>query len=235
MLSEKVLIIDDDIRVIKSLRMILDKYDLVEFMDGTEAIRYLEKPRDIYLTLLDVMMPQIDGLNVLCKIKEMRPDMAVIIMTAYATKDVAVQALRYHADDFIEKPFNYEELNEKVLKVLTEKAHLNKNAATKSYRINKIKNFVKRNYKKASLKSVSEEMRLSPKYLSRIFKEQEKRSFREYLLDAKMDEAKYLLMNSKITVDELSYFLGYQNPESFMRIFKKIQGLTPTQYRNQAG
>ncbi len=231
MISERILIIDDDQRVIRSLRMILSKYELIEFTDGTKAIEYLKRPRDISLVLLDVMMPQIDGLQILLEIKEIYSDMSVIIMTAYATKDVAVEALRLHADDFIEKPFNTDELQEKVSKLLKKKLYFTKNVSTKSCRIERIKKFIKRNFDKASLSSIAEIMCLSPKYVSRMFKEQEGISFREFLLDIKMKEARNLLKLTNISIDDLSYRLGYQNAESFMRIFKRIHKKTPTEYR----
>jgi YesN/AraC family two-component response regulator len=232
MLSEKILVIDDDIRVIKSLRLILSDYQIVAFHNGAQAIQYLRRPRNIYLVLLDVMMPEMDGLDVLQQIKRLRPDISVIIMTGYASKDIAVQALRFHADDFIEKPFAPEELKQKVRKMLRHKRYLNRNASDKAYRIEKIKNYIERNCKKASLKGIADEMGLSPKYVSRMFREQDGRSFRQYLLQVKIEQAKRSLQKTSITVEALSDELGYQNPESFMRIFKKMEGKTPTQYRN---
>jgi len=233
MISEKILIIDDDIRVIKSLKLILNKYELVEFTNGYEAIEFLKKPRDISLVLLDVMMPEVDGLSVLKEIKKIKGDLAVIMMTAYGSKDIAVEALRYRADDFVEKPFDPSEISEKINKILQERFLLNKNASFKDYRIDKIKSFIKRNFTNASLPFIAEEMCLSPKYLSRMFKDQTGNSFRNYLLEVKMEEGKSLLKNTALSIDEIAYKLGYQNPESFMRLFKKLESFTPTEYRRK--
>ena len=231
MISEKIVVIDDDIRVIKSLQLGLSEYNIVVFQDGNVAIDFFQKPRDIYCVLLDVFMPTVNGLTVLEEIKKKNPHMAVIIMTAYGSKDVVVQALRHHADDFVEKPFKIEDIKDKVQNFLRDRVHLNKNAARSDYKVERIMSFVKRNYSQASLDVISQEMCLSSKYISRMFKEHTGVSYRDYHLDIKIGEAKKLLKKTSLSVDEISYRLGYQNPESFMRIFKRKTQVTPTEYR----
>ncbi|MBU0469729.1 MAG: response regulator [Candidatus Omnitrophica bacterium] len=233
MLSDKIVVVDDDIRVIKSLKMILHRYEIIDFQDGNKAIAFLKKPRDVQLVLLDVMMPEIDGLTVLKEIKKNNKNLTVFIMTAYGTRDVVVQALRGHADDFIEKPFNIEDLEEKIDNVLKRNLNLNKNATNKDYKVARIKNFIRRNYKEMNLDIIAGEMNLNPKYISRMFKEMTGTSYQDFHIDTKMDAAKSLLENTSFNVDEISYQLGYQNPESFMRIFKRKNNITPTEYREK--
>ena len=233
MISDKIVVVDDDLRVIKSLKIILSRYEIIDFQDGKKAIDFLNKPRDIQLVLLDVMMPEIDGLTVLKEIKKNNKDLIVFIMTAYGTRDVVVQALRGHADDFIEKPFDIETLNKKISNVLKGNLNLNKNATNKDYKVARIKNFIRRNYKEMNLDIIAGEMNLNPKYISRMFKETTGISYKDFHLDTKMDAAKSLLEGTSFNVDEISYQLGYQNPESFMRIFKRKNNLTPTEYREK--
>ena len=233
MISDKIVVVDDDLRVIKSLKIILSRYEIIDFQDGKKAIDFLNKPRDIQLVLLDVMMPEIDGLTVLKEIKKNNKDLIVFIMTAYGTRDVVVQALRGHADDFIEKPFDIETLNKKISNVLKANLNLNKNATNKDYKVARIKNFIRRNYKEMNLDIIAGEMNLNPKYISRMFKETTGISYKDFHLDTKMDAAKSLLEGTSFNVDEISYQLGYQNPESFMRIFKRKNNLTPTEYREK--
>ncbi|MCA9399635.1 MAG: helix-turn-helix transcriptional regulator, partial [Candidatus Omnitrophica bacterium] len=66
-----------------------------------------------------------------------------------------------------------------------------------------------------------------------LFNKQNETSFRRYKLNVKIDIAKALLKNSGLMVYEISNQLGYQNPESFMRIFKRETGLTPSGYREK--
>ena len=207
MISEKIAVIDDDPRVIKSLKLALSEYEIIDFQDGHKAIAFFQKPRDIHCVLLDVMMPKVDGLTVLQEIKKNNKNMAVIIMTAYGSKDVVVQALRHHANDFIEKPFKIEGLKDKIRDFLKERVYLNQNAANKDYKVDRIMNFIKRNYSQASLDVISDEMCLSPKYISSMFKKQAGRSYRDYHIDVKMDKAKALLKETSFNVDEISYQL----------------------------
>ena len=234
MISEKVVVIDDDLRVIKGLKMVLNEYEVIDFTDSKKAVEFFQKPRDINLILLDVMMPGIDGIGVLKEIKKTNKDTAVIIMTAHASQAIAIQALQNHADDFIEKPFKINILKDKIRRFLRQRFYFNKDVADKEYKVERIKNFIRRNYHELSLNSIADEMCLSPKYISRMFKKQTGVSYRDFHVKVKMDAAKQLLKNTALNVDEISHKLGYQNPESFMRLFKRLIKFTPTQYRKNA-
>jgi len=234
MLSEKILVIDDELKVIKSIKMALVEYEIIEFRNGNDAIKYLKNPNEINLVLLDVMMPSINGMDVLKAIKENKKDMIVILMTAFASKDVAIQAIRNRADDFIEKPFDISELKEKIhvhLKEITKTKYQLKGS---NEQIDRIKRFIERNYKNANLDFISNELCLSSKYLSRMFSQKNKQGFREYKLQIKIGRAKELLKETHLNVYEISIELGYQNAESFMRIFKRQTKLTPSQFRKKS-
>jgi two-component system response regulator YesN len=233
MISERIVVIDDDSRVIKSIKFILPEYEIIEFQNGQDALAYLKKPNEINIVLLDVMMPGMDGMGVLQEIKKIKEDIFVIMMTAYGSMDVAVQALRNRADDFIEKPFNIKELQEKVKAKLKEFAHLSKNEADPGDRVERIKRFVERNYPNVSLESIASEMSLSTRYVSRMFNGTTGSSFRDYKVKVKMEAAMVMLKNTSLTIDEISDKLGYLNPESFMRIFKRKIKCTPSEYRAQ--
>src|SRR3970282_599945 len=86
-----------------------DGYMLYEAKDGTEALESVisHKPR---LVFLDVNMPGIDGLKVLEKIKEIEFPPLVVIITAYGSEKIAVEAMKKGAFDYIAKPFEIDEL-----------------------------------------------------------------------------------------------------------------------------
>ncbi len=234
MISDRIVVIDDDPRVIKSIKLVLRKYEIKEFLDSEEALTFFKKPRDIRLVLLDVMMPNMDGISLLKEIKRYNKDISVIIMTAYGSKEIILDALRSHADDFIEKPFNFEELTERIDRILQEKRYCFKETEDDKNKIDRIKSFIKRNYQQATLEIVAEEMCISSKYLSRMFKKENGDSFRDFKLKIKISEAKALLKDTSFNVSEIALRLGYKNPESFMRIFKRITNCTPLEYRIKA-
>src|SRR3990167_2098322 len=78
-------------------------------------------------------------------------------------------------------------------------------------------------------------MCLSPKYVSRMFNKTHGASFRDYKVKVKLDLAKNLLKKTSFSVNKIAFDLGYQNAESFMRIFKRVSKVTPTQYRKKHG
>ncbi|MFQ5865944.1 MAG: sigma-54-dependent transcriptional regulator [bacterium] len=111
MFNYKILIIDDDKLVTWSLSRDLkrDGCDITVAVDGKSGIAaFREHAPDV--VLLDLRLPDIDGLEVLRNLKQETPEAIIIMMTAYATVQTAVQAVKIGATDFIKKPFTYEEL-----------------------------------------------------------------------------------------------------------------------------
>jgi len=87
-----------------------DGYHAEAAEDGFEALEKLkEKPWDI--ALVDLKMPKMDGLELMERMKKLKPDIQVIIITAYATVHTAVQAMKMGAYDYLVKPFNPEEIS----------------------------------------------------------------------------------------------------------------------------
>ncbi len=101
----KILIVDDEPNIIKTLSAILQDEDHVVFScgNGEQALAFLDK-NEIDLVLLDVWLPDIDGLEVLKKIAESHTDFAVIMISGHASIDIAVKSTKMGALDFLEKP-----------------------------------------------------------------------------------------------------------------------------------
>ena len=120
--ERKTILIVDDEAVIRDLcKRVLHDYNIVEAGDGVEAYEiFLRGGIDVILT--DVMMPRVDGLELLKKLKEREPTVVVIIMTGYADKDLILKALKADADDFITKPLNLLQLKSAIDKALVKKA-----------------------------------------------------------------------------------------------------------------
>jgi two-component system response regulator AtoC len=107
-----ILVVDDEEIVRGSLASWLeeDGYQVEVAADGRTALARLEQ-KAYAILLVDLKMPGIDGLQVLAQARQLQPDAAVIIMTAYATVDTAVQAMKQGAHDYLVKPFEPEELS----------------------------------------------------------------------------------------------------------------------------
>jgi DNA-binding NtrC family response regulator len=107
----RILLADDDGSVRRVLEFKLKKrgFEVSTASDGREAVGLLERER-FDLLLSDIRMPKVDGIELLEHAKSLRPDLKVILITAYATVSQAVEAVKLGAFDYITKPFEDEEL-----------------------------------------------------------------------------------------------------------------------------
>ncbi|MGE5751575.1 MAG: sigma-54-dependent transcriptional regulator, partial [Nitrospirota bacterium] len=105
MSGEVILIVDDEESVRNSLAGVMrdEGYDVVSAVSGKEGIDLLHETQPS-LALLDIAMPDMDGIETLRRFKEMRPDMPVIMVTGHGTIETAVKTTKMGAYDFIEKP-----------------------------------------------------------------------------------------------------------------------------------
>ena len=233
MISEKIVVVDDDLRVHKSLESILFEHQLISFTDAQEALDYLLRPNEIKLALVDVCMKGLNGIELLERLKSAKKEMAVMIITAHGSQDIVVEALRLHADDYVEKPFDIHELKDRVKIILKERSrydHLSRDPHTQTERI---RQFIEHNYTNCSLEYIAKEMCLSSQYLGRLFAKHDEHGFRAYKLKIRIEKAMDLLRRSSLDVSEIAYQIGYENPESFMRAFKRYVKITPSTYREQ--
>lgn len=110
----RILVVDDEASQRHTLAVILEKlgYWQKEFESGQQVVDYLQEPRadEPDLVLLDVVMPEMDGLETLKLLRELRPDLPVIILTAHGKIDIAVNAMKIGAADFLVKPVTPERL-----------------------------------------------------------------------------------------------------------------------------
>ena len=110
-MSKKILICDDELGVRESLKLILgDTYNLILAENGTQCLECLKNAKDVGLVLLDIKMPQMDGLDILKKIKEKSPLLNVVIITGYKSVETATEAVRLGASGYIVKPFKSDEI-----------------------------------------------------------------------------------------------------------------------------
>ncbi len=101
-------------------------------------------------------------------------------------------------------------------------------------KIEHVKRFAERNYhKRTSLEDAAAIVGLSPKYLSRIFRQEVGTGFSDFKSKIKIEKAREWLSSTGYNVNQISDKLGYQNVESFIRAFKKYSNCTPSEYRKK--
>ncbi|MCB0354659.1 MAG: sigma-54-dependent Fis family transcriptional regulator [Bdellovibrionales bacterium] len=114
----KVMVVDDEEAIRSSLRLLLRKnFSVITAEDGEDALDLIGKDQPDII-LLDVMMPKKDGIETLQELHERGLEIPVIMLTAANTVRTAVQAMKYGARDYLNKPFNVEELTSLIISTL---------------------------------------------------------------------------------------------------------------------
>ncbi len=118
-MKPKILVVDDDKRINELLKDIftIEGYEVISAFDGEEAIRIIESDPEILLMILDVMLPGLDGWDVLTYVKE-QFDVKVIMLTAILDEYSEARGLRSGADDYVVKPFKRAALVERAKRLI---------------------------------------------------------------------------------------------------------------------
>jgi len=119
--QKTILVVDDEDGVRESVREVLsdEGYRVVDTADGTEVLRIIKEHRP-ELVLLDIWMPQMDGIGLLKEIKSLKPDINVVMVSGHGNIHTAVTATKFGAFDFIEKPVSLDGLLSTVQRALGE-------------------------------------------------------------------------------------------------------------------
>jgi two-component system, NtrC family, response regulator AtoC len=147
----RILVVDDEEIVRESMGAWLakDGYTVGTAEDGPSALETLRRETTQVL-LVDLKMPGMDGLQVLVEARKLQPELSVVIMTAYATVDTAVQAMKDGAYDYLVKPFDPEELSQMMRKIVAQQSLARENAV--------LRKLVRREYRFRDLLSKSPAM-----------------------------------------------------------------------------
>jgi DNA-binding NtrC family response regulator len=125
-----VLVVEDDLKMRTALRIILEKEGYkVEAAETGESGLIKMRDQAFDLVVTDLKLPGIDGMDVLKGVKKVRPETTVIMITAYATVDSAVEAMKEGAEDYIAKPFNLEEIRIVIRKAMEKQKLVSDNRA----------------------------------------------------------------------------------------------------------
>lgn len=236
-------VIDDEPKVRNGLNRVFkgrynDEIDILTFANAIEALEYLDtNPVDIIIT--DIKMPKISGLDMIEKIREKNNEVEIIILSGYSNFEYAQKAIELNVKKYLTKPTNTRELFsivdsiKKELDSKIEELYFIESSHPNLI-ISRAIEYLENNYsKKLSLKEISEELFVSPNYLSRLFKKEMDINLFDYLQEYRLEKAKELLNNLNYKVYEISEMVGYGDTKYFSNIFKKAFNITPIEYRNR--
>ncbi len=117
--SAKIMVVDDEKGICQNVQRILSKndYEVVCALSAAEALEKM-KTESFALMISDIVMPEMNGLELLKRVKQEWPETQALMMTAYASTDTAMKAIRLGAMDYVPKPFTPDELRKSVKKAL---------------------------------------------------------------------------------------------------------------------
>ncbi len=253
--SCQILIVDDDTALLQRyVESLSDAYRVVTARTGRLAIERVKRRSDIDLAVIEYRLPDMSGIDVMKEIKDVEPSVLVLIATAYGDEEVAVEAFRSGARDYLKKPFSISELSTKIdfyLALRHADKQRRKNILPGSetparpempnstvtlsqyHKIQQAVRFINDNYRTDICHdAVAWEARMSPAHFSRIFKKVMGLSYQDYFNGRRITKAKNLLRTSAKSVTEIAAYLGFADPTGFGRIFKKLTGHTPSAFRN---
>ena len=237
----RVLLVDDEIMIREGFKRLFDweAHDcevVGEAADGMEALTQIDALcPDI--VIMDINIPIMSGLKVIQLSRIKHPQTAYVIVSGYDDFSYCQQALRLQITDYILKPVNYEEFgvcidNLKISLFEQRVAAADEPQKQEERTITGITRYLQEHLaEEVSLSVLADVFHLNPQYISQLFKNEIGVGFLAYLTNIRMEKAKKLLLSTSCPVAEVAEQSGYGDYRVFTKVFKKSEGVTPSQYR----
>ena len=180
-----------------------------------------------------------NGLKVISLSRIKHPDIAFVIVSGYDDFSYCREALRLQITDYILKPVNYEEFGSCIdnlkISLFEKQISADREAEKQDERtITSITRYLQEHLSEdLSLAVLSEKFHLNAQYISQLFKNEIGVNFLTYFTSIRMERAKKLLLSTSLSVAEVAERSGYGDYRVFTKVFKKNEGITPSQYRRE--
>lgn len=240
----RVVLIDDEAIILEGLRRVVKwaEYDCMVVGTAHDAVsgRELVQKTNPHILFTDIRMPGDDGLTMLAGLRSEFPDMQVIVLTGYRDFAYAQEAIRLGVTRFLLKPSKMDEINEALQ---TAVKHLNKIcpahneeepiASAGSFIVNQATHFMEEHYaEKLTLQMVADYCYVSQWHLSKLLNRYSEKSFYDMLNSIRIQKAKAFLKDPSLKIGQIGEMVGYSDTAHFARTFKKLEGMSANEFRN---
>ena len=208
-------------------------------MEGLEVIRASQP--DLIVT--DIKMPRLDGIEMVRQLREEGNRAHVIILTAYSDFSYAQAAVKLGAVDYLLKPFQDGALEEavkglsrRVRPSLPQITPVDASVEGRSKYVMEALHYIAGHYNDPdiSISSVARDLGISEGHLSHVFKRETSRTLGSYLTDYRIHMAMELLRDCRSKVYEVAEQVGYRDITYFSSTFKRVVGVSPSEYQKQS-
>ena len=243
-MSIKLLIADDEdtIRngIAKYIQLHTDRFDKIYLAsNGQEAldIIFRDKPDIMFL---DVQMPLKDGIEVMQEAKRADILPYTMILSGYDEFKYCRQALRLGAREYLLKPVRSSDILQMVNRAADEVSGMpedagNELADEKNPLVELAKEYIAEHYyENLMLADVAQKAGVSAGYLSTLFQKQLSKGFVDYLTEIRIERACTYLQQNYLKTYEIAYKVGFRDEKYFSKVFKKVKGQSPSEYRKSS-
>ncbi len=248
----QILVVEDDPHVREVLIDLLGAvHDVRPTRTGAEALAMLEA-EEIALLVLDYLLPDRTGLEVVAEIQATRPTLPVILITGYGFEGLCASALRLGVREYFPKPFDARDLLQAVRRLLAGPlptrardddarlvgSHRDLLPAPSARRsdvviLKGLKLVQERYCDRVPLSELARELGISKYLFSRRFRQVIGVPFRDYLVRLRLEKAKALLATGGVSITDVAHMVGFGDLPRLDKLFKRYTGLTPSGYRHR--
>ena len=240
-MSIKLLIADDEetIRngIAKYIQLHTSRFDKIYLAsNGREAVDIIfrDKPDIMFL---DIQMPLMDGIEVMQEAKRADILPYTMILSGYDEFKYCQQALRLGAKEYLLKPVRSSDILQMLNRVAdelfgTQEKDKIEPIEEKNHLVELAREYVKEHYyENIMLTDVAQKVGISAGYLSTLFQKQLSKGFVDYLNEVRIEHACTYLRQNYLKTYEIAYKVGFKDEKYFSKVFKKIKGQSPSEYR----
>ena len=246
----KVMIIDDEPIIVQGLSRSIEweKFNcqvVATAGNGVEGKKLIEKYRPD-MVFLDICMPEMDGLSMVAALRSEFADTQITILTGFRDFEYARSALNLGVARFLSKPSNMEELEEAITYMASkvtrdvnadsaeEETATEHESVAGNFIVRNALAYMEENYKdKILLSDVAEKTYVSQWHLSKLLNKETGQNFSEILNGIRIEKAKELLKDPAMRIGDIAEEVGFLDLAHFSRVFKKLNGISANEYRNQ--
>lgn len=237
-----ILIVDDEYYIVQG---IIDGVDWDALgIDKVSSAFSMAQAQEVFLSgtvdllLTDIEMPKSSGLELIRWANAQGYTPVSLILTGHQLFDYAKEAVHLHCFGYILKPVSMpaltKELQDAVASIPSKEDDI---PASSSDFLSSVQKCIAQNLRSPELNRgfIAHSLYMNPEYLSHLFHKKAGQSLNSYILEQRMALAKKLLVSSRMSLQEISEYIGFSSSSYFHKLFKKEIGMTPQQYRYSHG